>query len=349
MSRVLASAPCRADLAGGTLDLWPLSLMVDRAVTVNAAVEVRTGCAIEPGGSTWRFHARDGEEELELERLPERPEREVPPAFQLAASVAAWFRLPPARIETWSEAPRGSGLGGSSSLIVSLIAAARHLRGESLDDGVDASIAIARDLEARILGLPAGSQDHLAAWHGGLSLIEYGPGGWHRREAPGGSERLRVLEDALIVVDTGVSHHSGLNNWEVFRDRLEGSAPVRTALDEVAAASAQLADLLDSPARGDELLAGVAEAVEAEWRARRRLSPAVTCPEVDALVAAAREAGGRAKVCGAGGGGCVVAVAGHAGERDSLASALEQAGGRILPARLCPQGVRVEDDAGGRA
>lgn len=343
MSRVLASAPCRADLAGGTLDLWPLSLLVDRAVTVNAAVEVRTGCVLEPGGSTWRFHARDGSEELELARLPERPERELPPAFQLAASVAAWFELPPLRVETWSEAPRGSGLGGSSALIVSLVGAARRLRGLTLHGVADDGVALARDLEARILGLPAGSQDHLAAWHGGLSLIEYRPGGWTRRAAPGGPGRLEALSEALVLADTGVSHHSGLNNWEVYRDFLEGREETRAALDGVAAAATQLAQLLESPAAGDDLLAGVADCLEAEWRARRRLSPAVTCPEVDRLVAAAEEVGARAKVCGAGGGGCVVAVAGRTGERAGLAAALEQAGGRVLPARVAAEGLRVEE------
>ncbi len=342
MKTVTASAPCRADLAGGTLDLWPLGLLVDRAVTVNAALELRTGCSIETGGSTWRFHARDGEEDLELTELPERPERSVPPAFKLAASVAAWFDLPPARIETWSEAARGSGLGGSSALIISLIAAARAQRGQDWRANPAESVRLARDLEARILGLPAGSQDHVAAWYGGLSLIEYGPGGWTRTCPPGFEDAAAELGETLVVADSGVSHHSGMNNWQVYRAFLENEGTVRADLEEVARSAVEMAELLSSGARGADLLGGVAEAVEREWHARRRLSPAVSCPEVDALVAAATEAGGRAKVCGAGGGGCIVAVPGEPSERTELVAALERAGGRVLPARLSARGVQVD-------
>jgi D-glycero-alpha-D-manno-heptose-7-phosphate kinase len=342
MNPVTASAPCRADLAGGTLDLWPLGLLVDRAVTVNAALEIFTGCSIEPGGESWRFHARDGDERLELDELPARPDRAVPPAFKLAVSVAAWFELPPARIATWSEAARGSGLGGSSALIVALIAAARALRGGDWQAGPQDAVALARDLEARILGLPAGSQDHVAAWHGGLSLIEYGPGGWTRSSPPGFGEASAELGEALVVVDSGVSHHSGMNNWQVYRAFLEGDLTVRTALEEVARASVEMAELLSSGAQGADLLGGVAAALDREWRARRRLSEAVSCPEVDALVAAASEAGGRAKVCGAGGGGCVVACPGAPEDRPGLVDALERAGGRVLPARLASRGVQVD-------
>ena len=342
MKKVTASAPCRADLAGGTLDLWPLGLLVDRAVTVNAALELRTGCSIETGGTTWRFHARDGEEDLELTELPERPERSVRPAFQLAASVAAWFELPPARIETWSEAARGSGLGGSSSLIVALIAAAQAHREQDWRANPAESVRLAQDLEARILGLPAGSQDHVAAWYGGLSLIEYGPGGWKRTCPPGFAEAAAELGETLVIADSGVSHHSGMNNWQVYRDFLENEGTVRADLEEVARSAVEMAELLSSGARGADLLGGVAEAVEREWQARRRLSDAVSCPEIDALVAAAAEAGGRAKVCGAGGGGCIVAVPGGPSERAELVARLERAGGRVLPARLSTRGLQVD-------
>ena len=341
MNPVTASAPCRADLAGGTLDLWPLGLLVDRAVTVNAAIGLRTGCSIEPGGANWRFHARDGDETLELRELPRRPERIVPPAFRLAVSVAAWFELPPARIETWSAAARGSGLGGSSSLIVSLIAAARALLGEDWRARPVEMVSLARDLEARILGLPAGSQDHVAAWHGGLSLIEYGPGGWTRSSPSSFEEAAGELGEAIVIADSGVAHHSGLNNWQVYRAFLDGESSVREAVEEIARAALEMAGLLSSGARGADLLSGVAGALEAEWCARRRLGSAVTCPEVDALVAAATAAGGRAKVCGAGGGGCVVAIAGGSGGRAELVAALERAGGRVLPARLDSRGVQV--------
>src|SRR6266481_6243575 len=45
--RIISKAPCRVDLAGGTLDIWPLYLHHPQAVTVNFAVDRYTSCAIE--------------------------------------------------------------------------------------------------------------------------------------------------------------------------------------------------------------------------------------------------------------------------------------------------------------
>jgi D-glycero-alpha-D-manno-heptose-7-phosphate kinase len=44
--RVFAKAPCRVDLAGATLDIWPLYLFHDNVVTVNFAVDLYTSCEI---------------------------------------------------------------------------------------------------------------------------------------------------------------------------------------------------------------------------------------------------------------------------------------------------------------
>ncbi|MBV9609015.1 MAG: hypothetical protein JO187_05610, partial [Acidobacteria bacterium] len=45
-SSVVAQAPCRVDLAGGTVDLWPLYLFHPGAVTVNFAVNALARCSI---------------------------------------------------------------------------------------------------------------------------------------------------------------------------------------------------------------------------------------------------------------------------------------------------------------
>jgi D-glycero-alpha-D-manno-heptose-7-phosphate kinase len=333
---VIATAPTRVDLAGGTLDLWPLSQLVDEAVTVNLALDVRAGCSIAPGGNTWRLAARGGES-MELSSLPDRPEREVPGPLALAAVVAAHGRLPPCRIETWSDAPPGSGLGGSSALVIALLAASCRLRGISLDDG--AAVDLACNLETRVLGLPGGSQDHWAAQCGGLSVLRYGPGGVTRTEAVSAAADLGPV---LVVADTQVQHHSGMNNWAVFKAFLEGEGRTRTALGDVsAAARAMAAAVLDDLSRPRRIEAA-RRALDDEWQARRRLAPQVSSPEVEAVIAAARGAGAAAKVCGAGGGGCVACLASSAADRSRVAQAVTAAGARVLPASLSRQGVLVE-------
>lgn len=335
MSVVRASAPTRVDLAGGTLDLWPLSMLVDDAVTVNCAIEVRTGCEIDFGGTTWRFAPRDLPP-LELSQLPRRPEREVAGKYRLAAVVAAHFQLEPCRIETWSDAAPGSGLGGSSSLIIGLIAAAAHATGRILSDRE--SVDLACNLETRVLGLPAGSQDHWAAQCGGLSILEFLPDGVRRMEAPAGA---LAAVDALVVADTRVEHHSGMNNWTVFKAVVEGDAGAGGALADVSRAASAMRDALVSGAPPPELLAAACVAIRSEWQARRRLSSAVSSPEVERVVAAAESVGGAAKVCGAGGGGCVACLPPSIEAREELRLAVASTGARMVAARPASEGVRL--------
>jgi D-glycero-alpha-D-manno-heptose-7-phosphate kinase len=330
-----AEAPCRVDLAGGTLDLWPISQLVEPALTINAALGLTASCRVAPAEGRWTFTAGDGEERISLARLPARPERDLPGPVALAAVVAAHFELPPVTVETSSRVPRGSGLGGSSALAVALVSAMAHVAGQELGDA--AAVALACNLETRILRLPGGTQDHWAARCGGVSVLEHAADGTRRVPVP---HALPLLESALVLADTGVSHHSGMNNWSVLRAFLDGDPAVGAALDEVAAASADMRRALAPERPRADALAAACRALSREWQARRRLSPAVTCREVEALVAAAEAAGGSAKVCGAGGGGVVACLAPAADRRAALARALEAAGGRILAARLRPGGVR---------
>src|SRR5262245_58468905 len=113
-SRVEASAPARIDLAGGTLDLWPLHVLHPRSVTVNVAIDRRASCRIRASG--------DGILVRSPERGTERQARSAPellsdPATALVGSlleaVGASGGL---EIEISSGVPWGSGLGGSSAL-----------------------------------------------------------------------------------------------------------------------------------------------------------------------------------------------------------------------------------------
>ena len=116
-----------------------------------------------------------------------------------------------------------------------------------------------RDVETRVLGKPAGVQDYYPAFAGALHCLWFETG---RTVA----ERLDVepsdWEEHLTLFDTGAAHSSGMNNWEVFRRRLEGDAAVAASLDRIAAAARKMADAAhrnDFPAMG--------RALEEEWAA----------------------------------------------------------------------------------
>jgi D-glycero-alpha-D-manno-heptose-7-phosphate kinase len=160
-------------------------------------------------------------------------------------------------------------------------------------------VEFVRDVETRVLGKPAGVQDYYPPLSGGLHVLRFRPGRTEvaRRDADP-SSWLRHL----TVYDTGAAHSSGMNNWEIFRARMEGDRGVAASLEDVAAAAremAEAAEASDFPAMG--------RALAREWEARRRLAPVVSSPGVAAAIDAAVGAGAwGGKACGAGGGGCVI-------------------------------------------
>ncbi len=321
------TAPCRADLAGGTLDIWPLGMLHPGAVTVNVAIPVRVRLRVVASGRAGRV----------IHRVGAGPVRELGPdeaARDLTAAVA--YHLVPhggLEVTVLDQAPVGSGLGGSSAYAVALIRAVAEVAGLRL--ARREVVTLARDLEARVLSAPTGTQDHWAAVLGGTVALHLEPGGER-------VERLAAdtawLGERLTVFFTGIRHHSGMVNWEVIRRRLEGDPEVAAALEEIAAAAREVREAL-LVGDAERLAAGVRR----EWAARRRLAPAVCPPEFGGIVEAALAAGAEAvKACGAGGGGSLLLW--HApGRRGALRRALAEAapGGRVLAAGADTVGLRV--------
>jgi D-glycero-alpha-D-manno-heptose-7-phosphate kinase len=237
------------------------------------------------------------------------------------------------RVRVHDQAPLGSGLGGSSSYAVALARAVLAL--EDRTTGERALVGLLRDLEARVLSAPTGVQDHWAAIRGGVLAVHLDPGGES-------VETLVVdpgwVGDRVSVFFTGITHHSGMVNWQVIRRRLEQDPETTSALASIADAAMMCRQALIA---GDER--DVAEAVADEWSARKRLAPEVCPPELERLETVARDAGASAvKACGAGGGGSLLLWHG-AGVREHLEAALVSAApeGRMLPAGPAREGCEV--------
>jgi len=150
-----------------------------------------------------------------------------------------------------------------------------------------------------VLGKPAGTQDYYPPLSGGIHTLEFHPGGVaiRRRDVDPG-----VWLRHLTLFDTRAVHSSGMNNWEIFRARLEGDHDVAARLEEVRAAAREMAQAVE---KSDFRAMGAA--LGQEWAARRRLAPVVSSPGIEAAIASAEKAGAWAgKACGAGGGGCLV-------------------------------------------
>jgi D-glycero-alpha-D-manno-heptose-7-phosphate kinase len=322
-----ASAPARVDLAGGTLDLWPLHVLHRGSVTVNLAIDRRASCRVRRAEKGVRLIAPD--RGIDVVADSARDLLEDPRTALVAALVEELVPDLPVEVEYLSGVPFGSGLGGSSALAVAVAAALSRLAGASLE-----GVELVRDVETRVLGKPAGVQDYYPAFAGALHCLWFETG----RTVP---ERLDVRpsdwDEHLTLFDTGAAHSSGMNNWEVFRRRLEGDAAVARSLDRIAEAAREMADAAhrdDFPAMG--------RALDREWAARRELAPVVSSPAIERAIAAARDAGAwGGKACGAGGGGCVVFLAPPErtpAVREALARLPE---GRLLPVRAERRGLEV--------
>ena len=327
---ISASAPARVDLAGGTLDLWPLHVLHPGTVTVNVAIGLFASCRARRGGEGFRVRAADGAFDRSAPAAAALLEE---PRTALVGSILEALEIsPPLEVELATDVPFGSGIGGSSALTVALLGALEGLSPRDLA-GVD-RVDFVRDVETRVLGKPAGVQDYYPALAGGLHTIAFRPGATRARRA---DVDPAAWGRRMTLFDTGASHSSGMNNWEILRSRLEGDARVARELESVrlaAEAMAAAASAMDFAAMG--------AALAVEWSARRRLAPVVSTPLIERAIEAARGAGAwGGKACGAGGGGFVVILSPEE-STPRVRKALGDLGeGRIVDAPVVSRGLEV--------
>ena len=338
MKRLVATSPTRVDLAGGTLDIWPLNLLVDRAVTVNVAIDLMATCSIEdlPGPPATRAALIRSEDSGVEETWADAAEPPADSRLPLIARCVRWVApVRGFRLTTRSGSPAGAGLGGSSSLALSMLAGLEHFAGRPLTPPVDL-ISVARDIEAQVLRIPTGNQDHFAATFGGAAAIHLGPGPAFREVLPVDLERLAAR---LVLVYTGASRVSATANWDMMRRAVDGEEGTLKGLRAIAAIANDMRAALMT---GD--LDAAAALLNREWAERRTLSPRVSTELTEKTMEAARRAGATAgKVCGAGGGGCIVFLC-REETRDAVIAALESLSGdgvKILPARPTAVGLQV--------
>jgi D-glycero-alpha-D-manno-heptose-7-phosphate kinase len=325
-----ALAPARIDLAGGTLDLWPLHVLHPGSVTVNLAIDRFAGCRVRRISEGFRIVSRDRGLE---KRAATAGELLKDPGTALVGSLLEALEVhDPLEIDFWSGVPFGSGLGGSSALTVAMMGALERLGTRDLK-GVD-RVDFVRDVETRVLEKPAGVQDYYPPLEGGVHVIGFRPGRTTGERMPAS---VIPWEKHLTLFDSGVSHSSGMNNWQIFRARLEGDSAVEENLEGVRRAAGAMADAVrrrDLPAMG--------AALGGEWEARRRLAPVVSTTAIERAIAEAKQAGAWAgKACGAGGGGCVVFLSPE--ERTgTVRQALAGLGeGQVVSVRVVEEGLRV--------
>ena len=316
--RIVTSAPTRIDLAGGTLDIWPLYLFHPGAQTINAAISIRAHARVEDR-SDGRIVIRSEDTGATLEANDWRELRD-PSELRLLALLAHFFEVRGVTLTTSSESPAGAGIAGSSALNVAVCAALAEWQRTHYEP--EALLQVAMNVEAQAIRVPTGLQDYRPALYGGVAALELGVEGIRRIPL---DVDIPDLERRIVLCYTGEPRNSGTNNWEITKKHIDGDREVFECFERIRDAAAAMRD-----AFGRKDWDGIGRAIADEWSTRKRLAPGVSTPAIDGLIARAADAGATAaKVCGAGGGGCLFCY-GPPERRAAIRNALIAGGARIL-------------------
>jgi D-glycero-alpha-D-manno-heptose-7-phosphate kinase len=324
-----ASAPTRIDLAGGTIDIWPLYLFHAGAQTLNVAISLRAHVHVAP-----RDDGRVVIHSLDTNRSVNAPDWTAlagDDELVLLARLLHFFRADGLTMTTRCESPAGAGIAGSSALNVAVCGAMNRWQHRGYDD--ETLLRIAMNVEAQAIGVPTGVQDYRPALYGGISAVELGADGVRRVALD--VDPLEI-ERRIVLAYTGAPRESGTNNWEMTKRHIDGNREVFDSFERIRDTAVAMRAAL---ARGDWHEVGRQIAVE--WENRKRLAAGVTTPFIEDLIGRAMRAGAlAAKVCGAGGGGCLFCYAEPA-ERASVGAALAARGATVLDYRVETEGLRV--------
>jgi len=334
----ISKTPTRIDLAGGTLDLWPISQMVPKSQTINLAIDLFSEARIEERiEGSFRFFSHDLNQEITLDRESLLTKDSFKDLELLLLATQFFLRnfsnsasSQPFTLETRSVSLVGAGLGGSSSLLISILGGLNSFFNAKLSS--ETLIEIAKNLETKAMKKPAGVQDYYPPVHGGILKIEFLEAS--TRVVPYVENLKSFFDGHLSLVYTGVPHHSGINNWEVLKAFLDGDEKVKRSLFAIRDATLQMDEALQTESR--ELFI---EALKNEWGSRKELSPFVSNEKIESLFQEAFSEGALAgKVCGAGGGGCVFF---YSEESRVLDQKLQEKGYQVIPFQLTSQGLTV--------
>ncbi len=334
LNSVEKSGSVRVDLLGGTLDLFPINHLYKSLFTLNMATSLKAKVKLKKiDQDKIIIHSTNyqssNEYPLELSFYKEnifQPNSYEELTFVLL--LIDHFKLEEG-IEVWldSDAPAGSGLGGSSSLGVTLFSALSEMTGQK--NSKELVVKAVRNYEGMILnqGIP-GYQDYYPALFGGILALKADVMGTSLEQIY--DEELKsFLEEKLHLLYSGSSRDSGINNWNVYKGFFDNDEKIRVGMSEIAHLSREAYQAIKS-----KNYMKLLELIVLEGKARKKLSSTILNEDMKKLETKLSELN-RAevglKVCGAGGGGCFLVTGLDEAELDSY---LEQTPFKKLPLKV---------------
>ena len=298
-----ARAPLRLGLAGGGTDVSPFS-EVHGGFVLNATIDLYAHAILEPRtDGRIIFAAEDLEERIEF--CDQYPLPDIDPLrlhrgiYNHMVRCFNGGKPLSFALTTFADAPAGSGLGTSSTMVVCIIQAFSEWLKLGLDEYQIASLAYM--IERQEVMLSGGKQDQYAAAFGGFNFIEFGPGPDRVLVNP-----LRIkdwflneLEASTVLFFTGQSRDSSKIIQQQVKSLEMKYAP---SINAMIVLKQDAVSMKEAILRGD--LQRYAIILRDSWETKKQLSNIVTNPHLDAIYDQAINAGALAgKITGAGGGG----------------------------------------------
>jgi len=320
-------APLRLGLAGGGTDVSPysdkyggLALNVTIGKFANASIVSRDDTKVE-------FVASD----TNARWIGELEDQTAVPR-DLSLHVAVYNRIvrdfnsgrPLAvSVTTHSEAPLGSGLGSSSTMVVALVRAFGELL--SLPFGEYDVAQLAYQIERSDLALACGKQDQYAATFGGLNFMEFNGDNVIVNPLRIKQQTKAELEASLVLFYTGMSRDSTNIIGEQTNNVSNGASESTSALHQVKDEAIRMKEAVLKNDFED-----LASTMREAWDATKRIAKNISNPKIDELYTLARTAGAKAgNVSGAGEGGFLLFFVDPI-ERSSVMRALGARDGQVL-------------------
>ena len=333
-----SKAPVRIGLAGGGTDVSPYCDQYGGCV-LNQTIDMYAYCTIEP---TWDgqivFHAADRKELVSLKSVT---------SIELTGDlllhkgvynniVKQYNNNKPLsfKMTTYSDAPAGSGLGSSSTMVVAMIKAYAEWLNIPLGEYDIASLAY--HIEREEIGYSGGKQDQYAATFGGLNFIEFFSDNrvivnplriknWIKNE----------LENSLILFFTGTSRDSAKiidQQIKSIQDNINNNVQ---GMHELKASAYTMKEAI---LKGDFEL--FTKCLNKGWESKKKTSQAVSNEYLDEIYEYAMKHGAKAaKVSGAGGGGFMMIFCDPL-KRPELIEALNKTKGQVVLAKFVEQGTQ---------
>ena len=330
-------APLRLGLAGGGSDVSPYCDKYGGLV-LNATINHYAHCTIEPlEESLVEFHALDincVESHIASSYL--KPDGGLDlhrDTYNLIVERFNGGKALALRMFTRCDAPPGSGLGSSSTLVVAMVQA--YMDWLRLPLGEYDVARLAFEVERLRLKQAGGRQDQYAAAFGGVNFMEFHPGE-HVVINP-----LRVkdwimneFESSLVLYNSSVSRVSSSIIDEQASRVLDHN---KSAIDATDSIKDDALKMKDSLLKGD--LERVGEILNRSWNSKKLLASSISNSSLDETIIAARRAGAyAAKISGAGGGGFMMFLV-EPSRRLEVESVLAKRDGKLLPFRFSPRGA----------